>query len=89
MKNQRIKQIKKILKFLEIIKEEAKKNELVFIFWDINETIITADVGINSKINKSFKIIKKLSKPFKGRTQEKIFNYFKSSYYKSPLSIYH
>lgn len=86
MEASNIKIIKNLKNFLESIKEEASRNKMVFIFWDINETIITSDVGINSKVNNSFKIMKTIGKGFRERTQKHIFDYFRYRYNSTPLS---
>lgn len=86
MEANNIKVIENLKQFLESIKEEASKNKMVFIFWDINETIITSDVGINSKVNNSFKIMKKIGKGFRERTEKHIFDYFRYRYNSTPLS---
>lgn len=87
MENSNIKVIENLKDFLVSIKEEASKNEKIFIFWDINETIITSNVGINSKINKSYKIMKKIGKGYRMRTERNIFNFFKKRYNSKPLGI--
>lgn len=69
------------------IEDLVSKYDEVIIFWDLNETLLNPKVGLNLKIEKTYKMLTDMASKFRRSTQSQIFGIMKHKYYHSDLGI--
>ena len=61
------------------------KYDEIFIFWDINETLLTSPAAFNLKVNKSYDIFHNITKGFSERDGQQMLHMIRNSYYGQDL----
>ena len=74
-----------ITDFTEMVNQTIDSYDEVFIFWDLNETLLNPKMGLNLKVVNSNKYIEKLARNLDYRTQKDMIQLLKEKYYQSDL----
>lgn len=85
MEHSKITKLSKLRDALKYVQSREADFDEIFVFWDINETLLSSPSGFNLKINKNEDIIQKITRGFSPRDGQQMVNIMRKSYYKYEL----